>query len=315
MKSFIRNKMVPVLLLVLAGGLTGCASEAAAPTIASPITVVTTAEADHLVFLREEEKLARDVYLDLAEYWSGLPDGATAASVMAQIASSEQRHMDRIKSLLAAYGLSDPVDPAETRGRFANPELAGLYTDLTAKGRSGLLEAWTVGATIEDKDIYDLQAAAPFVTQDAARIAFDALTCGSRNHLRSFNRQLTAAGATYVAVFLPRPRWTPLSPRPASAAAATRPERRKGGRACPSPFPAQYFGLAPTLKRKKAYSSAVDLDGLGHVARAVAGARLDPDEDGVGARLCFSCSVATNLNEWAGTTRSSWSAVVTSVAG
>lgn len=202
MKILNRNTLVMALLLFLAGTLIGCASEAASPTSASTAFAVAASEADHLIFLREEEKLARDVYLGLAEYWSGRGEGGTVASVMTQIASSEQRHMDRIKSLLASYGLSDPVDPAETRGLFANPELAALYAELMTKGRTGLAEAWTVGAMIEDKDIFDLQAAAPFVTQDAVRIAFDALTCGSRNHMRSFSRQLAAAGAAYAAVFL-----------------------------------------------------------------------------------------------------------------
>ena len=34
-----------------------------------------------------------------------------------------------------------------------------------------------------------------------------------------------------------------------------------------------------------------------------------------GMAVVLGCRVAANLNEWAGTTRSSWSAVVTSVAG
>lgn len=204
MKTFIRNKTAMALLLVLAGILTGCASEAAFPTSASPVDVLPQAEADYLIFLREEEKLARDVYLDLAEFWSGSVEGGTVVSVMTQIASSEQRHMDRIKSLLTTYGLSDPVDPAETRGIFNNPELAGLFAELTAKGRTGLAEAWTVGATIEDKDIFDLQAAASAVTREAVRLAFDALSCGSRNHMRSFTSQLRTLGASYSAVFLPQ---------------------------------------------------------------------------------------------------------------
>jgi hypothetical protein len=204
MRALIKTKGIAALLLAWTGLLAGCASDAASPAAASASAFLSPAEADQLIFMREEEKLARDVYLDLAEFWGGRADGADIASVMGQIASSEQRHMDRLKALLDAYGLNDPVDPVETRGRFLNPDLARLYLDLTEGGRAGRVDAWTVGALIEDKDILDLQVALAGVTQDAVRAAYDSLACGSRNHLRSFSRQLAAAGAAYTARFLPQ---------------------------------------------------------------------------------------------------------------
>ncbi|MDP2030099.1 MAG: DUF2202 domain-containing protein [Thiobacillus sp.] len=48
-----------------------------------------------LLFMREEEKLARDVYLTLYETW-GL-------AVFSNIASSEQSHMDALLKLLRTY--------------------------------------------------------------------------------------------------------------------------------------------------------------------------------------------------------------------
>ena len=56
------------------------------------------AEAATLTFMREEEKLARDVYLALYDLWSN--------PVFSMIASSEQKHMDAIKRQLDAYGLT-----------------------------------------------------------------------------------------------------------------------------------------------------------------------------------------------------------------
>lgn len=51
--------------------------------------------------MREEEKLARDVYLELYETWD-LP-------VFYNIAQSEQTHMGAVKTLIEKYNLKDPI--------------------------------------------------------------------------------------------------------------------------------------------------------------------------------------------------------------
>jgi hypothetical protein len=100
-----------------------------------------------LTKMREEEKLARDVYQVLYEKWG--------AQVFGNITQSEQRHMDAIKALLDKYNLPDPVtDPSV--GAFTSPEMQELYEKLVAQGEQSLVEALKVGATIEDLDLYDL---------------------------------------------------------------------------------------------------------------------------------------------------------------
>jgi hypothetical protein len=79
-----------------------------------------------LQFLREEEKLARDVYLTLYDAWQLAPHQ--------NIAESEQTHTDRVLDLLVALDLPDPVVD-DTVGVFVNPQLAGLYVELVATGR------------------------------------------------------------------------------------------------------------------------------------------------------------------------------------
>jgi len=104
---------------------------AAQETDAAVVSVapVDTTDPSGLTYVREEEKLARDVYQFLYEQWG--------VQVFTNIASSEQAHTDIIKSLLDIYGLTDPA--ADTQpGQFANASLQALYDQLTAQGSLSL---------------------------------------------------------------------------------------------------------------------------------------------------------------------------------
>jgi len=148
-------------------------------------------DAAGLLWMREEEKLARDVYLALADLWD--------VRVFANIARSEQSHMDALETLLDRYGLEDPVgdNPA---GVFSDPAIQALYDDLLARGRTSLVEALAVGATIEDLDIVDLRERASAVA-DIARV-YANLEMGSGNHLRAFVTNLERRGASYTPAYL-----------------------------------------------------------------------------------------------------------------
>jgi len=165
---------------------------------------VSTAEAKDLVFMREEEKLARDVYLALAEHWRNDADAASAVRVFDQIQASEQQHMNRLRDLLAAAGLPDPVGAAEVPGVFVDPILLQLYGDLVGRGKSSLDEALKVGALIEEKDIFDLDQAASVAQQSTILATYANLKCGSKNHLRAFALPLSPSAGSYVAQVLPQ---------------------------------------------------------------------------------------------------------------
>jgi hypothetical protein len=135
------------------------------------------AEQEDLIFMREEEKLARDVYLTLYDQW-GL-------RIFQNIAASEQNHTDSIKSLLDRYGLADPAT-GNDMGEFANPDLQALYDQLTADGSQSVVAALRVGAVIEEIDILDLlEAIAHTDRADIIRV-YGNLARGSENHLRAF---------------------------------------------------------------------------------------------------------------------------------
>jgi len=138
-------------------------------------------EKEALLFMREEEKLARDVYSELATIWD--------LGVFWNIAESEQQHMDAVLNLLTKYGLEDPAgDP----GVFDNSVLQELYDKLIEKGEQSLVDALYVGVEIEEIDIDDLTVYLENenITNNDIRQVFTNLLNGSYNHLAAFNSHL-----------------------------------------------------------------------------------------------------------------------------
>jgi len=137
-------------------------------------------ESAALLFMREEEKLAQDVYAVLYEKW-GLP-------VFQNISRSEATHTASVKALLDRYGLQDPA--SDSVGVFTDPALQALYNDLVKQGSLSLVEALKVGAAIEEIDILDLQERLEDVDNADIQQVFNNLLNGSYNHLRAFVPQL-----------------------------------------------------------------------------------------------------------------------------
>jgi hypothetical protein len=147
-----------------------------------------------MLLMREEEKLARDVYTALYEKWN--------LRVFESIGQgSETAHMDAMKVLLDRYNLEDPVGD-DIPGVFQNEELQKAYDELIEKGSKSIQDALLVGAHIEDLDIYDLQRLIEETENDDIKITYQNLLKGSRNHLRAFDRQLQRYNISYDAQFL-----------------------------------------------------------------------------------------------------------------
>ena len=144
-------------------------------------------EISGLMFMREEEKVARDSYLALGGVW-GL-------TIFDNIASSEQSHMDALKVLIDRYELTDPVIPGV--GDFTDPHLQQLYDALVFWGEKSLMDSLYVGAVIEETDMIDIQHAIDDTEHEDIISTYETLMCGSRNHLRAFARQIEANGGLY----------------------------------------------------------------------------------------------------------------------
>ena len=151
-------------------------------------------EISGLAFMREEEKLARDVYITLYSSWG--------QRVFNNISNSEQQHMDALRILFEKYELSDPV-LSDSVGLFQNEILAGLYDSLIVVGKTSLVEALKVGALIEEIDILDLQNELDtHVDNQDIILVYSNLLNGSYNHLRAYVKNLSRQGVNYVPVKL-----------------------------------------------------------------------------------------------------------------
>lgn len=140
-----------------------------------------------LEHMREEEKLARDVY-------STVPD---AAPFLDNIVASEQRHMAATLGLLERYAVPDPAD-GKPVGAFTSESLQALHDRLVARAAGSRVEALRVGAEIEELDLVDLDQAIAETDHDDVRAVYENLARGSRNHLRHFDAALGREGVPYT---------------------------------------------------------------------------------------------------------------------
>ncbi len=140
------------------------------------------AEREGLVWMREEEKLARDVYLAMYALYG--------TRVFSNIIASEQRHMDAVKNLLDKYGIDDPA-AGKKPGEFTNPAFVTLYLSLVQRGETSLVEAYNVGVQIEEMDIEDLEARLKTenLNLDIKRV-YTNLLSASMQHLKAFQTQI-----------------------------------------------------------------------------------------------------------------------------
>lgn len=154
---------------------------------------------ESLLFMLEEEKLAHDVYTQLYEKWETRQFG--------NIKESEKMHMEKVKTLLDQNKIQYEVLPL---GKFKNKNLQKLYYDLIAKGNISEIEALKVGATIEDVDIFDLKRLKKETENQQILSTYDFLECGSRNHLRAFNRGLNMNNSSYEAQYISKEEWNKI---------------------------------------------------------------------------------------------------------
>ena len=199
------NSVTAAVLFAVAA--TGCDSAAVDQEYASgntgnvesvlktlPIDIPSPIETEGLVFMREEEKLAHDVYVVLYDAWG--------AKVFNNIAASEQKHTDAIKLLLDRYGIEDPVTDSSV-GVFKNEVLAGLYATLVETGKKSVVDALMVGAAIEEIDIRDIMTELTDNVDNAdITFVYENLLAGSGNHLRAFVSNLAMQGVDYEPQYL-----------------------------------------------------------------------------------------------------------------
>ena len=178
-------------------------------------------ELEMLLYIKEEEKLARDVYTFLFEKWE--------TPVFSNISKAEDTHLNAVLYLLQNYGeeYTRTGDP----GVFANSELQELYAQLVKKGSVSIESAMETGAFIEEMDINDLEKYLEVVENENIKLIFENLLKGSRNHLRAFNRQLEKLGFKYTPVYITQEEYDQIVSTPNETGNQQRKGRQyRGGR-------------------------------------------------------------------------------------
>ncbi len=165
--------------------------------VSEPLTV---GEHEHLIYMREEEKLARDVYITLGQMYP-------RSRVFGNIASSEEKHTTAVKRILDKYSIEDPVTN-DNVGVFTGDKygdyFSATFDALIDRGSVSNLEALYVGAYIEELDILDINKCDHVIldrneelnypedcglestTKSDLQRMLGSLLSGSENHLRAF---------------------------------------------------------------------------------------------------------------------------------
>lgn len=180
------------LLIIAAFTILGLSSCSKSDNSNNPTQVVpiTEQEKTDLMFLREEEKFAHDVYVYAYRKYNHM--------MFSHISSSELTHTNAVLGLLNTYGIADPA-ANNPEGVFTNKELQDLYNQFIVTVDSSLNHAIYIGATIEDMDLKDIQRLNANTTKADIQTVYTNLTCGSKNHIRSFVSKLDSP---YIAQFI-----------------------------------------------------------------------------------------------------------------
>ena len=167
----------------------------AASLSALPSEPLSAAEGDSLVFMREEEKLAHDVYAQFDLLWGA------SVRVFGNIAASEATHTEAVHQLLQRYALTDPA-ASTSAGVFQDATLQALYAQLLRVGAASPIDALEVGAAIEEIDMQDINRALLTIDNQDITLVYQNLLKGSRNHLRAFVSTLAVQGVNYVPQYM-----------------------------------------------------------------------------------------------------------------
>ncbi len=155
---------------------------------------LTEAEADGILRMADEEKMARDVYTFFNDKYK-LP-------VFRNISKSEALHMNAVGNLVAGFKLT--YEGNDTPGEYVQDQFTKMYGELTEKGSASLVEALKAGALIEETDILDLEKEILSADNSTVKRVFSNLLLASENHLRAFTAVLKVQKIVYEPVLLDR---------------------------------------------------------------------------------------------------------------
>jgi len=143
---------------------------------------LTQKEKGALIYMYQEEKLAKDVYYVLSQMYPNL-------RTFPHIYRAEVMHQKSVANVLSYYGIPLPMLGDEV-GKFNNPNLQKLYNELISKGKNSIKDALEVGIMVEVTDVEDLDKYLNEVSSSDVVALFKFLRAGSYNHYNAFNNEL-----------------------------------------------------------------------------------------------------------------------------
>lgn len=174
------------VLTVNSDGVTSFNTPVLTPTFENTAEL-TAEEIEFLFAVREDEKVARDLYAHFYSKYQLKP--------FEMIGKAESNHISAVEKLLTFYSISFPA--LSEAGIFANAERQLNYTTLAASGNTSL-EAFTTAAKLEETGIYDYMTVLQDITNPNIKLVIEHLMKASSNHLKAFLRNIDALGGSYT---------------------------------------------------------------------------------------------------------------------
>jgi len=147
----------------------------------SDTTPLSDQEVADILFMREEEQMAHDLY----SRWAGV----YPLPIFSNIRDSETVHIYEVQLLMDRYDIpSDRIGNASAR--FYNPVIQSWYEAFSSQGDASQTGALEAGAAIEQEDIADLDAAIDHTSRLDILQVWNNLRQGSVNHESAFLQAL-----------------------------------------------------------------------------------------------------------------------------
>ncbi len=143
---------------------------------------ITETEIAGMLFMREEEQMAHDLYAVWSEMY--------ALPIFGNIAQAEVTHASEVQFLLDRYNVSSENIGNLSSG-YGEPAIQTLSASLEKQGSLSLTDALKAGVMIEERDISDLEKVLTNTTREDLKVVYGNLLSGSENHLSAFNTQLS----------------------------------------------------------------------------------------------------------------------------
>lgn len=141
-----------------------------------------------LTRMREEEKLARDIYISFWNKWGN--------DAFVNTSKSEQTHMDYVKVILDRYWIDDPIKD-DSVWIFSFYAMKKLYDDFVFKWNKSLLDAFILSADAESLDILDASDLLQQTKNKDIMELYNNLIIWSRSHLRAYVENIKDNGGDY----------------------------------------------------------------------------------------------------------------------